>query len=428
MMLFLLFLTFQYLLFNASGEKIHIYVLAGQSNMVGHGLINATDTHGNQKNGTLLYQLSDPRTKDEFQILWDTSKNEWRTLEDVKIWFNQAGEETGENGSTIPGKNGEDYSAGSLKIGYGAGRDDIEDDVQDSVGSLNIEYGAGWPPNGPFFGPEIGFGFNLDIPAGDKVLLIKTAWGGKDLARDYRPPTSATTLDRFCVQPNCDPFVVGHFYHVMLQDVKKLLKPGVIGKIYPDLANMTAELSGFGWFQGWNDGCDANYTAAYETNMVHLIQDLRRAWNNPHLPVSIGISGFFGWDNIGKNRGPPGCWDGPNATKINCNCDRDRGCRRIDIILSQMAAANLTKHPELECCVEAVETRDFWRPKEYSPSGQEYHFNWNAESHYLIGKAMAEGMSRAQQAYQNYKGGISQGTRQSMKKNSGNRVLEQLTL
>jgi hypothetical protein len=137
-------------------------------------------------------------------------------------------------------------------------------------------------------------------------------------------------------------------------------------------------------------------TAAYETNLVHLIQDLRHAWKNAHLPVSIGVSGFFGWATNGEGRTPNDCWDGPNASKIDCQCSGDdHQCRRFDIILSQFAAANLTKHPELECCVEAVETRNFWRPSEYSPMKQVYHFNHNAESHYLIGKAMAEGMNRA---------------------------------
>ena len=39
--------------------------------------------------------------------------------------------------------------------------------------------------------PEYGFGFGLEDPAsalkGEKVLLIKTAWGGKTLASDFRP-------------------------------------------------------------------------------------------------------------------------------------------------------------------------------------------------------------------------------------------------
>ena len=63
-------------------------------------------------------------------------------------------------------------------------------------------------------------------------------------------------------------------------------------------------------------------------------------------------------------------------------------------MLSQIAAANLTKHPELDCCVKAIETRDFFRPVEFSPVDQGYHFNHNAETHYLIGKAMAKGMNQ----------------------------------
>lgn len=127
--------------------------------------------------------------------------------------------------------------------------------------------------------------------------------------------------------------------------------------------------------------------------MVHMIQDLRHAWKNPYLPVSIAISGFEGWRFQGQGRSPPDCWDGPTATKISCNCEGDRDCRRIDIMLSQIAAANLTLHPELECCVEAVETRDFYRPPEYSPSGQGFHFNHNSETYYFVGKAMAESMN-----------------------------------
>ena len=58
--------------------------------------------------------------------------------------------------------------------------------------------------------------------------------------------------------------------------------------------------------------------------------------------------------------------------------------------------SNLSNHPELRCCVEAVETRDFWRPPEFSPNHrQDYHFYHNAETHYLVGKAMGIGMNKA---------------------------------
>ena len=43
-------------------------------------------------------------------------------------------------------------------------------------------------------------------------------------------------------------------------------------------------------------------------------------------------------------------------------------------------------------CVQ-METRGFWRDAKYSPNhGQGYHFWHNAETYYLIGKAMATGM------------------------------------
>lgn len=147
-----------------------------------------------------------------------------------------------------------------------------------------------------------------------------------------------------------------------------------------------------------NPGCSVNYTAAYETNLVHLIQDMRYALRKPTLPVVVGVSGFEGWRDNGQGRSPANCWDGPNVIdRVHCDCSGlDRDCRRIDVMLSQLAAANLTKHPELECCVEAIETRDFFRPTEFSPIDQGYHFNHNAETHYLIGKAMAQGMNRLQ--------------------------------
>ena len=233
------------------------------------------------------------------------------------------------------------------------------------------------------------------------VCLFSFIFGesaGKSLAHDYRPPSSAGTLDPFCHLPDCNPFVVGHFYRVMIQNVKKLMKPGVIGQMFPDLKDMIPEISGFGWFQGWNDGCAVNDTAAYERNMVNLIQDLRREWKNPYLPISIAVSGFSGFQTTDENRTPADCWDGPNATKTQCKvCGHgDTQCRRIDIILSQFAAANVSKHPELACCVEAMETRGFWRDAEYSPNqAQGYHFFHNAETHFLVGKAIAIGMNRA---------------------------------
>lgn len=144
-----------------ASRKVHAYILVGQSNMEGHGEIDKRDDNGLLLNGTLLYQLHDPRTRDEFQILWNEETNTWKSLPNVQIWYQEAGYEEGVNGTNIPGVNGQDYSAGDLTVGYG----------------------AGGTAAGRFFGPELGFGFHLKLPPGaspnDKILLIKTAWGGK---------------------------------------------------------------------------------------------------------------------------------------------------------------------------------------------------------------------------------------------------------
>jgi len=81
------------------------------------------------------------------------------------------------------------------------------------------------------------------------------------------------------------------------------------------------------------------------------------------------------------------------ADKIHTTCTIDNGCRRLDIVLSQLAAANATRHPELGGHFVTSETRGFWREAIYSPNpSQGYHYFHNAETYYLVGRALATGM------------------------------------
>ena len=43
--------------------------------------------------------------------------------------------------------------------------------------------------------PQYGFGFGIrdSLDEDQKVLIIKTAWGGKTLAGDFRPPSSVAS-------------------------------------------------------------------------------------------------------------------------------------------------------------------------------------------------------------------------------------------
>ena len=120
------------------------------------------------------------------------------------------------------------------------------------------------------------------------------------------------------------------------------------------------------------------------------------------MAVSIAASGFDGFYNEEATRTPKidGDWvDYSPADKLRTTCGGDNGCRRLDIVLSQLAAANATRHPELGGHVRTMETRGFWREAQYSPNqGQGYHFWHNAETYYLVGQAMATGMLEAQKS------------------------------
>ena len=56
----------------AASGTLKVFVLAGQSNMEGHAEVGTLDPEsGRPKNGTLKYQLTDPRTAEEFAPTWD---------------------------------------------------------------------------------------------------------------------------------------------------------------------------------------------------------------------------------------------------------------------------------------------------------------------------------------------------------------------
>ena len=74
----------------------------------------------------------------------------------------------------------------------------------------------------------------------DQVLLVKTAWGGKSLYKDFRPPSSGGQ--------------VGPYYTKMIAEVREALAN--LKTDFPSYDGAGYELAGFVWYQGWNDGCE----------------------------------------------------------------------------------------------------------------------------------------------------------------------------
>jgi hypothetical protein len=282
----------------AGKSPVKVFILAGQSNMEGAGAIK-----GNQKNGgkgSLEYLVKDPATAKQFAHTVDKN-GKWVVRDDVWIWY------LGRKGG--------------LTAGYGARKDRI--------------------------GPEFQFGHVMGDACENQVLLIKTAWGGKSLAKDFRPPSSGGE--------------VGPFYTEMLKHVKDVLTN--LKTHFPDYDGKGCQIAGFGWHQGWNDGCSAKMVAEYETNMAHFIRDVRKALGAKDLPFVIADSGFGG-----RNQ---------------------KVARRLGIRKAQAAVAT---YPEFKGTVFCVETQDYFRPAGESPSRQGYHWNGNAETYFLIGNGMGQAM------------------------------------
>jgi hypothetical protein len=128
------------------------------------------------------------------------------------------------------------------------------------------------------FGPELFFGEVLGEYFDNPVLLIKVTQGALSLAVEGRPPSAGGA--------------VGPFYKLMIEKVRHVL--GNLKEYFPEYDGRGYEISGFVWFQGWNDMVDAGRRAAYESNLVALIKDVRKEWGKPDLPVVVGEFGALG--------------------------------------------------------------------------------------------------------------------------------------
>ena len=287
-----------------SPEIIKVFILAGQSNMEGHGRIKGNQ---NQK-GTLEQLTKNPATAKKYQHLKDKEGN-WKVRDDVWIsWYNKKGK---------------------LTIGGYAGRDSI--------------------------GPELGFGWAVGDYFDDPILLLKFGPGGTSLAGPWRPPSSGKNGDK-----QRGPGI-GDQYDHLISSTKRQLEN--LNSEFPQLKGLKFKLAGFGWHQGWNDGCSMKDSKEYEYNMANFIRDIRKDLNSPELPFVIAGSGFGGWEQ-----------------KID---------RRLMIMSAQKSVAESNEFKEN---ARYVETRGFFRDGTVSPRPIRYHWCCNAESYWLIGDGMGKAM------------------------------------
>lgn len=289
-------------------RPFRVFILAGQSNMEGQAVADLSGKDYNGGRGTLVALLDDPDKAPMVRHL-RAADGSWTVRDDVWCRYKR------ERRPTL---------VGPLTMGFSV-------------------YG-----DAHHFGPELQFGHVVGDRLDEPVLIVKTAWGGKSLYKDFRPPSSGGET--------------GPYYTKMIADVREALAnletdfPGHVDRY---------ELSGFVWYQGWNDGVDPqNAVPEYETNLVNLIKDVRSEFQAPDLPVVVG-------ELTGPWIDAPGAWN--------------------DLRKAQQAAV---ARPEFARNAVFVPTRDFVRPAEDSPNPTHGHHEFgNAETYVLVGDALAKGMT-----------------------------------
>jgi len=292
-------------------SPLKVFILAGQSNMEGQAVADLDGKNYNDGKGTLAMLIKDPAKAPLFKHLRGAD-GKWVVRDDVWVRYQR------ERGPLL---------AGPLGLGFSV-------------------YGGTH-----HFGSELQFGHVVGDFLPNQVLLIKTAWGGKSLNVDFRPPSSGGET--------------GPYYTKMITQVRETLAN--LKTEFPAYDGGGYELAGFVWWHGWNDFVDAKAVPVYQQNLTNLMNDVRKDLKSPQLPIVIGeLTGP--WLKGGK--------DLPAAA--------------VAIRKAQKAVAD---EPAFRGSVLFVETNDFVRKPEDSPNPTHGHHEFgNAETYFLVGDAMGKGM------------------------------------
>lgn len=313
------------------GEPVKVYIMMGQSNMLGFGRVGPRETRG-----SLEYLVKE---KGKYRHLVD-DKGQWTTRHDVRYVH-------------VMDQRGVDYR-------------NLE-----KFSEVRNE----WLTPNKSFGPELGFGHVVGDFHDEPVFLLKACIGNRSLGWDLLPPGSkrfefegkiyagyqdvANFWDR-SAEPKPVPWYAGRQYDADTTHAKSVLAN--FEKYYPGRG---FEVTGFVWWQGHKDQ-SAALAGRYEQNLVQLIKSLRADFDSPNAKFVLATGcGNTGREGFG-----------------------------LQIAEAQLAVDGLNgKYPEFRGNVRAVDTRDWWREADVSPANQGHHYNHNAETYYEVGHALGQAMA-----------------------------------
>ena len=239
-------------------KPVQVYILLGQSNMVGAGRVGPV-----AKDGTLEHAVKE---KKKYAYLIDDA-GQWTVRNDVR-------------NVRVMGSGGGPFGK-----------------------PINNEW---MTVKGNTIGPELGIGHHLGNAIDAPVMILKSCIGNRSLAWDMLPPGSVrkeyeitdkkTGEKKTIITPGYKDKIrhaswdkgttpeepkhnwyAGLQYDGDIQRAKQVLEN--LNTFYPEAKGY--EVAGFFWWQGDKDRYNEAHAAQYEQNLVALIEALRKEFNAP---------------------------------------------------------------------------------------------------------------------------------------------------
>ena len=249
-------------------KPVQVYILLGQSNMLGFGKITGGE-------GSLEHAVKE---KNLYPYLVDDS-GAWTERRDVR----------------------------NVRV-MGSG-----------TGGMKLFNNEWMTISGGKIGPEIGIGHHLGNAVDAPVMILKSCIGNRALGWDLLPPGSEGfeftdekgitwvhpgykgSPERWekGTEPKKITWYAGMQYDGDIARAKQVLAE--LDKYYPDAKEY--EVAGFFWWQGDRDSRSAALSSRYEQNLVHLIKQLRKDFDAPDAKfvcASLGQTEKGATDGGGK--------------------------------------------------------------------------------------------------------------------------------
>jgi hypothetical protein len=316
-------------------KPVQVFILLGQSNMVGKGKIAGGE-------GSLENAI---KTKQKYPHLVDDA-GKWTERKDVR----------------------------NVRVMVGRG------------GGMQLFNNEWMTIKGGTMGPEFGIGHPVGNAIEAPVMILKSCIGNRSLGCDLLPPGSerfefegkiyagykdrpdswvadpakgTATEPPPWVDKNGKPvdWYAGKQYDDDVANAKKVLSE--LGTYYPEATKY--EVAGFFFWQGEKDCGNAGHASTYEKNLVAFIKHLRKDFNAPDAKFVLATLGE-------STKGSTG-----NGGKV---------------LEAQLAVDGTSgKHPEFKGNVATV----YANPLSKGGSGNS-HYNGNAETYMDVGEAMGKAM------------------------------------